>query len=56
MLPAFIIDLIHQRERSKRESDRPQLELELPILPTAPTRSTEWDEETDRGVVVLDMF
>jgi hypothetical protein len=57
MLPPFIIEQIRQREekeRLRREQDRPRLELPLDRRP-APPRSVEEDDDPDRGVVIVDL-
>jgi hypothetical protein len=55
MLPSFIIDHIRQREeeeRSKHES--PQLELPIPAREGAPAPDRE--EDSERGVVIIDLL
>lgn len=54
MLPGFIIDQIRQREeeeRAKRQS--PQLELPIPV--PEGSQAPERQDETDRGVVIIDL-
>lgn len=59
MLPPFIIEQIRQREaeeRSRKEANRPRLELPLEGY-RRPARE-EWPEDTSevpRGVIVLDL-
>ena len=55
MLPGFIIDQIRQREeeeQAKRPS--PQIELHLPV--PEGSKAPECDEESDRGVVIIDLL
>ena len=55
MLPGFIIDQIRQREEEERaERLHPQIELHLPI--PEGSRGPERDEESDRGVVIIDLL
>jgi hypothetical protein len=58
MLPPFIIEQIRQREekeRSRREDNRPRLELPLDRIP-APARGPELeDDDPNRGVVILEL-
>jgi hypothetical protein len=62
MLPPFIIEQIRQREekeRARREEDRPRLELPLDRFPArrpehAP-RSEHEEGEPTRGVIILDL-
>ena len=54
MLPGFIIDQIRQREeeeRANRQISRVELPLPLPEGSNAPER----DEESDRGIVIIDL-
>ena len=54
MLPGFIIDQIRQREEEDRAKHRiPQLELPVPAREGAP--APESDEESERGVVIIDL-
>jgi hypothetical protein len=58
MLPPFIIEQIRQREereRLRREGNRPH--LQLPIEPV-PKKKNEQpaDEESERGVVIVDLM
>ena len=61
MLPPFIIEQIRQREekeRERRESDRNQPRLEIPVDRYPPRRPAEPEHEEDdpnRGVIVLDL-
>ena len=55
MLPGFIIDQIRQREeeeRCKREAPRIELPLPMPEDSKAPER----DDESDRGVIIIDLL
>jgi len=54
MLPGFIIDQIRQREEEERAKPAiAQLELPLP-LPEG-SKPPERDEESERGVVIIDL-
>lgn len=59
MLPPFIIEQIRQREekeRERRESDKNQPRLELPLDRYPSRRPSEPEEdEPNRGVVILDL-
>jgi hypothetical protein len=60
MLPPFIIEQIRQREekeRERRESDRNQPRLEIPVdrQPGRRPAETDEEEERDRGVVILEL-
>lgn len=55
MLPGFIIDQIRQREEDEQaRHQRPQLELPVPAREGAPLPDRE--EESDRGVVIIDLL
>jgi hypothetical protein len=57
MLPPFIIEQIRQREekeRARREEQRPRLELPLDRMP-APRRAPDDEEDANRGVIVIDL-
>ena len=55
MLPGFIIDQIRQREEEEQaERPNPQIELHLP-LPEG-LKAPERDEESDRGIVIIDLL
>ena len=54
MLPPFIIEQIRKREKEEREHQAEQPRLEIPIE-RRPRRSEHPDEETDRGVVIVDL-
>ena len=55
MLPPFIIEQIRQREELERRN-APQPFLELPLPPMAPAREPEERDNTDRGIVIIDLF
>ena len=60
MLPPFIIEQIRQREereRVRQEQSRPRAELPVDDAPP-PSRDPSKDEEedTDRGVIILDLM
>lgn len=57
MLPPFIIDQIRRREeeeRSRREHDRPRLELPLDVYQPAPEPIPD-EPGSDRGIIILDL-
>jgi hypothetical protein len=55
MLDAYVIEEIKRRERGKSRDDRPVVELPLPpATPRGPADRDEDDEDTDRGVVIID--
>ena len=55
MLPPFIIEQIRKREEEARQDQRPFLELPLPI-PSAPPRVSVPDEDdSGRGVLIIDV-
>jgi hypothetical protein len=54
MLPGFIIDQIRQREEEEQAKQWiPQLELPVPAREGAPVPDP--DEESERGVVIIDL-
>jgi hypothetical protein len=53
MLPPFIIEQIRKREEERQRREI-HLELPLPMVPIPPRASVN-DEETDRGVVIVDL-
>ena len=57
MLPPFIIEQIRQREeRERRESERDQPRLEIPVDRYPSRRPAETEEdEPNRGVVILEL-
>ena len=60
MLPPFIIEQIRQREekeRSKREENRPRLELPLDRYPARrrPPEPEHEEDDPNRGVIVVDL-
>jgi len=54
MLPPFIIEQIRQREERERRH-APQPFLELPVAPHVPWREPREEDESDRGVVIIDL-
>ena len=55
MLPGFIIDQIRQREEEERaKRDVPQIELPLPVHDRS--RAPEGEDESDRGVVIIELL
>lgn len=55
MLPGFIIDQIRQREEEeKAKRVIPMIELHLPV--PEGSRAPERDEESDRGIVIIDLL
>lgn len=55
MLPAFIIDHIRQREEEEQAKHR-QRQQELPMPRREEVRDTELEEESDRGIVIIDLL
>ena len=54
MLPGFIIDQIRQREEEERAKERvPRIELPLPV--PEGSQAPEREDETERGVVIIDL-
>ena len=54
MFPGFIIDQIRQREEKEKTKEWiPQLELPVPAREGAP--ASDPDEESERGVVIIDL-
>jgi len=55
MLPGFIIDQIRQREEEERaKQDAPRIELPLPMREGS--KAPEREDESDRGVVIIDLL
>ena len=55
MLPGFIIDQIRQREEEEQAKRLiPQIELHLPV--PEGSKAPDCDEESDRGVVIIDLL
>lgn len=52
MLPGFIIEQIRQREEEAKRQV-PQIELPLPV--PEGSRPPEREEESERGVVIIDL-
>jgi hypothetical protein len=58
MLPPFIIEEIRKRERDERarhEESQPRLELPIPGRRDPSPPSTKNNDESERGVVVIDL-
>ena len=55
MLPPFIIEQIRQREERERRN-APQPFLELPVPPSRLPREPRDREDSDRGVVIIDLM
>ena len=58
MLPPFIIEQIRQREekeRSKREENRPRLELPLDRYPARRRPAEVEEDDPNRGVIIVDL-
>ena len=55
MLPGFIIDQIRQREDEEQaKRPNPRIELHLPV--PEDLKAPECDEESDRGIVIIDLL
>ena len=55
MLPPFIIEQIRKREEDRRQDNRAQPHLELPI-PSSPThRRIVPDDDVDRGITIIEL-
>jgi hypothetical protein len=55
MLPGFIIDQIRQREEEEQaKRSIAQVELHLPV--PEGSRAPDVDEESDRGIVIIDLL
>ena len=56
MLPPFIIEQIRRREEAqRRKSDAKQPRLELPLDIHRPAVEPDADEDSQRGVVIVDL-
>jgi len=56
MLPPFIIEQIRRREEAQRKkSDARQPRLELPLDVHRPAVEPDTDEDSQRGVLILDL-
>jgi len=53
MLPAYIIEQIRQREKEQAQQEQPV--LRLPEFRAPSSLPPEKEEETDRGVVIIDL-
>jgi hypothetical protein len=56
MLPPEILDELRRRDVKRRSNEAPQPMLELPLPPPPPPRKAPEHEESERGVVVIDLF
>jgi hypothetical protein len=56
MLPPEILDELRRRDVKRRTNEAPQPMLELPLPPPPPPRRVPALEESERGVVVFDLF
>ncbi len=59
MLPPFIIEQIRQREEQERlrqDNARPRVQLPIKRGQNRPDRSAADDDDTDRGVIVVDLM
>ena len=54
MLPGFIIDQIRQREEEERAKHAPRIELPIPVRDRS--KAPEREDETDRGVVIIELL
>lgn len=55
MLPPYIIEEIRRRENDqRRQYERPQVELPLPVVIPPPGQSPKRDDD-DRGVIIIDL-
>ena len=54
MLPPIIIDQIKKREQEERRRRQPAV-VELPLAPPLAPVPRRDDEESDRGVVIIDL-
>lgn len=56
MLPPYIIEEIRRREQQQqRHYERPQVELPLPVVNPSPGHSPKRDDDSDRGVIIIDL-
>ena len=55
MLPGFIIDQIRQREEEER-AERQAPRIELPIPMPEGSQAPDREDESDRGVVIIDLL
>ncbi len=55
MLPGFIIEQIRQREEEE-QAKRPILQIELHLPVPEGSKAPECEEESDRGVVIIDLL
>jgi hypothetical protein len=54
MLPGFIIDQIRQREEEER-AKRHVPQIRLPLPGPEGSKAPEREEESDRGIVIIDL-
>jgi hypothetical protein len=54
MLPGFIIDQIRQREEEEL-AKRQVRQIELPVPMPEGSKAPKRDDDTDRGVVIIDL-
>jgi len=55
MFPGFIIDQIRQREEEEEQAKRWIPQLELPVPAGEGARMPDPDDESDRGIVIIDL-
>jgi hypothetical protein len=56
MLPGFIIDQIRQREEEERAKREVAPQIQLPMPMPEGSQPPEHDDETERGVVIIDLL
>lgn len=57
MLPPYIINEIRRREHRRRDiQPQPTIELELPLLPLPSHVPAAPQQDTDRGVVIIELL
>jgi len=54
MLPGFIIDQIRQREEEE-QAKRQIPQLQLPVPMPEGSKAPEVEDESDRGIVIIDL-
>ncbi|UCF48691.1 MAG: hypothetical protein JSU89_16250 [Myxococcales bacterium] len=55
MLPGFIIDQIRQREEEE-QAKRQVPQLELPVPAPEGSKPPDCDEESERGVIIIELL
>lgn len=55
MLPGFIIDQIRQREEEE-QAKRQVPQLELPVPAPEGSKPPDCDEESERGVIIVELL